>query len=123
MKLAVQGSAVYIIEASDAQAKAIKAWGLMQWDRKQKMFSGTASADLFDRLSGICKLSPSALAKRAELIRIQEAVDRERANPAPVPLAAYPVKAKLYQHQIRGANMALLTFGWVQPQTKGTRDQ
>ena len=36
-------------------------------------------------------------------------------NEHPVPFYKYPVKLPLYAHQTRGANMALLTFGWIGP--------
>ena len=42
-------------------------------------------------------------------------MDRELVNPEPVPFYKYPVKMPLYAHQVRGANMAMLTFGWMAP--------
>ena len=33
----------------------------------------------------------------------------------PVPLYKYPVKYPLFKHQTRGANMALITFGLIDP--------
>jgi hypothetical protein len=46
---------------------------------------------------------------------ITRAVDRERIRAEPVPLYKYPVKLPLYKHQVRGVNMALLTFGFIDP--------
>lgn len=115
MKIAVQGSAIYVKDTTDAQYKTIRSWGLMQWDKRAKLLVGAVSKELLDRLSRLVQLPPTAEAARIELQRKQDAIDRERVNPAPVPLASYPVKKSLYQHQVRGANMALLTFGWVKP--------
>ena len=61
------------------------------------------------------RLPPAPAQRRQSLHAVQDAVDRERTNDTPVPLANYPVKMPLYSHQTRGANMALLTFGWVRP--------
>ena len=53
--------------------------------------------------------------RRSQLHRVQEAIDSERVNPHPKPLADYPVKMSLYDHQVRGANMCLVAFGWASP--------
>ena len=53
---------------------------------------------------------------------LQEAVDEERMAEEPVPLYNYPVKYPLFKHQTRGANMALLTFGLVDPPEKETKN-
>ena len=52
-------------------------------------------------------------AKEAE--RSNAAVDRERMNPKPEPLIPPPVKVSPFTHQVRGYNMALMTFGLVDP--------
>ncbi len=39
-------------------------------------------------------------------------------NENPKPFYPYPVKMPLYRHQIRGANMALLVFGFIDPQQR-----
>ena len=36
-------------------------------------------------------------------------------NPHPVPLIKPPVKPKLFTHQVRGYNMALMVFGLAKP--------
>lgn len=42
---------------------------------------------------------------------LQEAIDSERASREVSPVYPYPVKTRLFQHQVRGANMALLALG------------
>ena len=67
-------------------------------------------------VGSVVRLPAPIEAYRAQLHRVQTAVDRERLNPDPAQLYKYPVKLPLYKHQIRAANMALLTFGLIAPQ-------
>jgi len=116
MKMALQGTTLKIIEADNVQFTVIKSWNKMKWNKKLKQLEGTADLELLDKLASIVRLPPAIEAHRASLHRIQDAVDRERVNPEPKPMYKYPVKLPLYQHQVRGANMALLTFGLIDPQ-------
>ena len=77
--------------------------------------------ELLDKLASIVKLPPAIEAYRQQLHRVQDAVDRERTDEHPKPFYKYPVKMPLYAHQVRGANMALLTFGWVPPEAAERR--
>lgn len=115
MKMALQGNTLKIIEADNVQFTVIKSWNKMRWNKKLKQLEGIADLELLDKLSSIVRLPPAIEAHRAELHRVQAAVDRERVNQDPAPLYPYPVKLPLYRHQTRGANMALLTFGLVEP--------
>lgn len=115
MKMAIVGTTLKIIEADNVQFTVIKSWNKMKWDRKTQTLTGTADLELLDKLSSSVKLPPSVDQRRTELRRIQDAVDRERVNPQPVPFIAPPVRLPLYAHQVRGYNMALLTFGWADP--------
>lgn len=115
MKIALQGNALRIIEADNVQFTIIKSWNKMKWNKNLQQLEGTADLELLDKLAGIVRLPPAIEAYRAELHQVQDAVDRERVNPAPEPMYKYPVKLPLYQHQIRGANMAMMTFGFIQP--------
>lgn len=45
----------------------------------------------------------------------QRAVDKMRVEKEPEALVKYPVQGSLYEHQVRAANMALLTFGLADP--------
>ena len=115
MKMALQGNTLKIIEADNVQFTVIKSWNKMKWNKKLKQLEGIADLELLDKLSSIVRLPPAIEAHRAELHRVQDAVDRERIDPDPKPLYKYPVKLPLYRHQTRGANMALLTFGLIEP--------
>ncbi len=116
MKMALQGNALKIIEADNVQFTIIKSWGKMRWNKKNQQLEGIADMELLDKLASIVRLPASIEAYRANLHRVQDAVDRERVNPDPKPAYNYPVKMSLYQHQVRGANMALLTFGLITPE-------
>lgn len=116
-----------VVAADNVQFATIRSWNLMKWDKQNQMFYGPATMELLDKLATITPLPnggisaktgkplPNIKAHRQKLHAIQDAVDRERVNQTPEPLYKYPVKMPLYAHQVRGANMCLLTFGWAQP--------
>lgn len=116
MKMALQGNTLLIKDADNVQFTVIKSWNKMKWDKKTQTLKGTADIELLDKLTSIVRLPPSIEVHRQRLHAVQNAVDQERVNPEPKPFYNYPVKMPLYAHQTRGANMALLTFGWVQPE-------
>lgn len=116
MKMALQGNVLKIIEADSVQFAVIKSWSKMRYDKASKMLIGTADMELLDKLAAMVNLPPAVDARRRELHRVADAVDRERVNENPTPFYKYPVKLPLYAHQVRGCNMALLTFGWVAPE-------
>ncbi len=107
------GNQLAIVDIDNAQFDVIRSWNKMRWDKKNKALTGTADLELLDHLAGLARLPPNIERRRAELRAVRDAVDQERVNPEPKPLYQYPVKMPLYAHQVRGANMALLTFGWT----------
>lgn len=109
------GNTLLIVDADNVQFTVIKSWNKMQWDKKNQQLKGIADLELLDRLAGLVRLPSNIERRRQELKAVQDAVDRERMNQHPEPFYKYPVKMPLYAHQVRGANMALLTFGWVEP--------
>lgn len=115
MKMAINDGRILIKEADDRQCAVIRSWGRMKWDRAAGMFCGDADADLLNRLARLVRLPEPAERLRLRLNRIAEAVDAERLREDPKPLYPYPVKIPLYRHQIRGANMALMVLGLVDP--------
>lgn len=115
MKMALQGNTLLIKDADNVQFTVIKSWNKMKWDKKSATLRGTADLELLDKLAGMVRLPPAIEYRRTRLHAIQDAVDRERINQEPRPFYKYPVKLPLYAHQTRGANMALLIFGWTQP--------
>ena len=119
MKMGLKGNTLIIAEADNVQFTIIKSWGKMKWDKKTQRLTGIADLELLDKLSAIVKLPPKVAAYRQKLQTVADAVDRARLNEHPAPFYKYPVKTPLYDHQTRGANMALLTFGWIRPEAGG----
>ena len=122
MKMALQGNTLLIKEADNVQFAIMKSWNKLRWDKKSQLLIGTADMELLDKLVGIVQLPPGIAEYRAKLHAVQDAVDRERINPDPKPLVAYPVKMPLYAHQTKAANMCMVTFGWIGPEAvKGAK--
>ena len=119
MKMALKDGKLMIIEADEVQKTIIKSWNQMRWIRGQQMYEGTASSELLNKLSTIVHLPPSIEAERVRMNTVQEAVDEERTKEHPAPMYNYPVTKSLYEHQVRAANMALMTFGFIDTPKKG----
>lgn len=69
----------------------------------------------YQKLSKIVRLPPAIESYRQRLDETQRAVDKMRVEKEPEALVKYPVQGSLYEHQVRAANMALLTFGLADP--------
>ena len=117
--MAMKDGQVLIKDADSAQITLIKSWGKMKWSKAEQMLYGPAEIELLNKLAGIVRLPGLIEAERQRLNEITQAVDAERMKQDPEPLYKYPVKFPLFRHQIRAANMALLTFGLVPPPGKG----
>lgn len=118
MMMAIKDGQLLLKKVDSTQYTTIKSWGMMKWDKSNQMLVGSVSRDLLNRLAQL--LSPLALSETVEnerqyLNALTEAIDRERMNPDPKPIVKPPVKVNLFQHQIRGYNMALITLGLVEP--------
>lgn len=115
MKMALKDGQILIKDADNMQFTIIKSWNKMRWNKAEQMLQGPAEIELLNRLAGLVRLPEQIEAERQRLNSIMDAVDRERLKAEPVPLYKYPVKYPLFKHQIRGANMALITFGLIEP--------
>lgn len=120
MRIELNGNTVQVKDADVVQMSVIGSWNKLRWDRRRQAMTGTADAELLDKLASLVRLPDKVEARRIRLHAVQDAVNYERMNPKPVPLYSYPVKMPLYAHQVRGANMCLLTFGWVAPKDDST---
>lgn len=121
MKMAMNNGQLMIKDADDYQFQIIKSWNKMRWNKAEKMLQAPVESDLLNKLAGIVTLPQVIEQERQRLNAITEAVDAERMNAEPEALYRYPVKLPLFKHQIRGANMCLMTFGLVAPKKKGRR--
>lgn len=118
MLMALQGSSLFVKEPTAAEMQTLRGWG-MKWERKSQTLTAPATLELLDRLATIVRLPPAAQARRQSMQSIQTAVERERNTAVPAPLTDYPVRANLFAHQVRAANMCMLTFGWAAPRGGG----
>ena len=118
MKMKIENGILIVADADSTQYAVIKSWNSMRWNRSKQWLEGPATRELLNKMAGIVRLPAPIEAERRRLNGIQAAVDAERMKAVPEPLVDYPVKIPLFRHQIRGANMALLTFGLVEPPKK-----
>ena len=114
MKITMKDGQVILSEMG-AYFGFLRSLGLLAYHKPTQTLRGTASLELLDSLAGLGKLPRDIETERKRLRAVKDAVDAERNNEHPEPLVCYPVKAKLFEHQVRGANMCLLTFGAVDP--------
>lgn len=115
MKMALKDGQILIKEADNNQFLIIKSWNKMKWSKAEQMLYGPADIELLNKLAGLVRLPGPIEQRRQKLNKVAAAVDRERMKEDPEPLYKYPVKLSLYKHQIRGANMALMVFGLIEP--------
>lgn len=115
MKMALKDGQILIKEADNVQFTIIKSWSKMKWSRQTQTLSGPADIELLNKLASIVNLPPSIEAERQKLNAVMAAVDKERFNENPEPMIKPPIKVKPFAHQVRGYNMALMTFGLVDP--------
>lgn len=109
MKLALSDGMVYIRNTKE-EYPIIKGLPNAKFDKKLKAWVVPATADMLDRLHRFVKLPSVLECERLRLRKKQRLVDAERMKEKSEPLVKYPVKVKLYQHQIKAANMAMYTF-------------
>lgn len=115
MKMKIENGNLIVADANSTQYAIIKSWNLMKLNRSRLWLEGTATRELLNKLANIVRLPDPIEEERQKLNRIQAAVDAERMKAVPEPIYDYPIKVPLFQHQIKGANMALLAFGLIEP--------
>lgn len=99
-----------IKDITSEQFAVIKSWNKMVWKKATKTLEAPCEIELLDKLSTLVKLPPRISAYRDELVKVQTAVDDMRIKENVTPIIQPPVKANLFQHQVRGYNMALINF-------------
>lgn len=116
MKMKIDDGKIIIIEADSTQYAIIKSWSMTRYNKSCHWIEGVLTADLLNKLAELVRLPAPIEAERQRMNAVQAAVDEQRMQEEPVPIYKYPVKIPLFKHQIRGANMALLTFGLIEPE-------
>lgn len=119
MKIALIRGVVTIAELSNLDFQRLKNISGLRWNRTTRCMVGPVSLNLLDGLARHYKLPADMETKRQRLGKTRREIDAERLAEDPAPLLPYPVKANLYKHQIRGANMALRAFGALDAKTPG----
>ena len=108
MKVAIKDGRIVLAQIEQARMDKLKKTGMLRWNRAARTYSAPVSLDLLDTLAGIFPLPDTVEAERRRLAGIVRQLDAQRAAAEPVPLTSYPVRAKLFRHQVRAANMALI---------------
>lgn len=119
MKIALIRGVVTIAELSNLDFQRLKNISGLRWNRTTRCMVGPVSLNLLDGLARYYKLPADMETKRQRLGKTRREINAERLVEDPAPLLPYPVKANLYKHQIRGANMALRAFGALDAKTPG----
>lgn len=119
MKIALIRGVVTIAELSNLDFQRLKNISGLRRNRTTRCMVGPVSLNLLDGLARYYKLPADMETKRQRLGKTRREIDAERLAEDPAPLLPYPVKANLYKHQIRGANMALRAFGALDAKTPG----
>ncbi len=112
----IENGMMFVKTDSKEQDAIIKTWRLMKKDTKRGYWYGLVSKQLLLNLQQNGGLIAPAKKLLNKMQAVQDAVDAERVKPDEdvIPMCRFPVKANLYKHQIRAANMALITFGAVE---------
>lgn len=119
MQQKIEDGIIFVKPTKEKEA-IIKTWRMMKKDKEKGYWYGEITRPLLENLQRNGGLIPPAKAILKEMLTVQKAVDAERLKPDKEIKARYqyPVKAKLFTHQIRAANMALMAFGILTPDGK-----
>lgn len=106
------------VKATKEEEATIKTWRMMKKDKNKGYWYGEITRSLLENLKRIGGLIPPAKHILKEMVAIQDAVDAERVKPdnEVVCYKKPPVKVKLFKHQQRAYNMALMVFGIIKPE-------
>lgn len=108
MKVAMKNGRIVLAQIEQARMDKLKKTGMLRWNKAARTYSAPVTLDLLDVLAQIFPLPDTVEAERRRLAGIARQLDAQRAASEPVPLTSYPVRAKLFRHQVRAANMALI---------------
>lgn len=108
MKVAMKNGRIVLAQIEQARMDKLKKTGMLRWNRAARTYSAPVTLDLLEVLAQIFPLPDTVEAERRRLAGIARQLDAQRAASEPVPLTSYPVRAKLFRHQVRAANMALI---------------
>ena len=110
MRVALKDGYIAISNMTSQEYNTIREWNLTKYVRSEQALKGIVTLDLLDNLAQLTRLPPDLATVRARLHDRDAEIQALRAEPEPTPLYDYPVKRKLFKHQIRGANMAMVAL-------------
>lgn len=116
MKIKMGNGTITLIDCSESQTSVIRSWGKMEYNRKAGSFTAPIGDEILQKLNDRRWLPGPYAEELQRRKRVRAAVDKERIKEEPQPAVHFPVKASLYKHQVRAANMALITFGLIPPE-------
>lgn len=99
---------IVLAQIEQARMDKLKKTGMLRWNKAARTYSAPVTLDLLEVLAQIFPLPDTVEAERRRLVGIARQLDAQRAASEPVPLTSYPVRAKMFRHQVRAANMALI---------------
>lgn len=99
---------IVLAQIEQARMDKLKKTGMLRWNKAARTYSAPVTLDLLDVLAQIFPLPDFIEAERRRLAGVARELDAQRAAAEPAPLVPYPVRAKLFRHQVRAANMALI---------------
>lgn len=108
MKAAMKDGRIVLAQIEQARMDKLKKTGMLRWNRAARTYSAPVTLDLLEVLAQIFPLPDTVEAERQRLAGIARQLDAQRAASEPVPLTSYPVRANMFRHQVRAANMALI---------------
>ena len=106
MKVAIKDGRIILAQIEQARMDKLKKTGMLRWNKAARTYSAPVTLDLLDVLAQIFPLPDTVEAERRRLAGIARQLDAQRAASEPVPLTSYPVRAKLFRHPVRAANLA-----------------
>ncbi len=110
MKIAMKQGQILLAEIEPERHGPLQKIGQLRWNRSSRTYSAPVSLELLDGLAKLFPLPDFIEAERRRLAEIARRIEAQRAAEKPEPICRYPVKADLFAHQIRAANMALIRF-------------
>lgn len=110
MRIAMKKGQILLADIEPWRMEPLKKLGMLRWHKSSRTYSAPVNLDLLNALAGVFRLPDFIEEERQRLDCTARRIEGERNAENPVPIVPYPVKAKLFKHQIRAANMAMLQF-------------
>lgn len=108
MRIAIQNDVIIVAEPNE-KYQVLKSLGF-RYQKSDRTLRNDLTLQNLERLGKIISLPPSFVEVKNRLMQNQLIIDEMRKEPEPTPMFNYPVNVELFKHQIRAANMAMISF-------------